>query len=604
MTAESQTGSASQARLARSSLRNGQRCAARRWLQTPAALGATVGLGLGLLILGPGLARGFLLSYDMVFVPAPPFSAALLGLSGGPARAVPSDAVVAVASRLLPADLVQKLVLLLIFAGACSGAAALLAAGWRAAVGRRVPVLACLACGVFYTWNPYVAERLLIGQWALLLGYAGLPWAMREVCTGPVRIRPGRLLLAMLPAAVGGFAAMTVTGLAIVPASALRGTWPERGRRLATVGVALVLFSLPWVIPSLVRAVHTSPAAVNLFAARSDTPFGRLGSLIVLSGIWNSETVPRGYGGAVTFFWLLVVICALAGYVLLARRPRSWPGVGLAGLIGLLIAAIGTTSPTRAALRDLVAAWPGFAVLRDGQQFVAALALTEAVGLGAAVAWVVQRNWSAAPAGSDAAPAPAAPSPADGVPRAGIEPAAAALAAAALLAPVLLLPGLAWGEAGRIRPVQYPADWLAARRLIDDSRQPGSVLVLPWGAYRRYRWNNGGEAVYDPWNEFLSREVISDDGLQVGNQTLPPESPASIRLSRIVTARGPITAPLQAAGVGFVIVDAGPLLGAPRSALDSDARLPGARVLLDRRDLVVFSLSGPTWSGGRVVGGS
>ena len=58
---------------------------------------ALVGLGLGVLALGPGLRRGFLLSYDMVFVPRMPFSAALLGLTGGPPRAVPSDAAVAVA---------------------------------------------------------------------------------------------------------------------------------------------------------------------------------------------------------------------------------------------------------------------------------------------------------------------------------------------------------------------------------------------------------------------------------------------------------------------------------------------------------------------------
>src|SRR5947209_2002068 len=95
--------------------------------------------------------------------------AALAGLAGGPPRAVPSDAVVAAASRVLPADLVQKLLLLSIFVLACSGAAALLA---------REPWYARLAAGVFYTWNPFVAERLIIGQWALLLGYAGLPWAL------------------------------------------------------------------------------------------------------------------------------------------------------------------------------------------------------------------------------------------------------------------------------------------------------------------------------------------------------------------------------------------------------------------------------------------
>ena len=43
---------------------------------------ALIGLALGLLALGPGLARGFLLDYDMVFVPRPPFSAALLGARG------------------------------------------------------------------------------------------------------------------------------------------------------------------------------------------------------------------------------------------------------------------------------------------------------------------------------------------------------------------------------------------------------------------------------------------------------------------------------------------------------------------------------------------
>src|SRR6266700_8294456 len=72
----------------------------------------------------------------------------------------------------------------LIFLLACSGAAALLTRGWVLARGTRPPALAALAAGVCYAWNPFVAERLLIGQWALLLGYAGLPWVVRSLCTG------------------------------------------------------------------------------------------------------------------------------------------------------------------------------------------------------------------------------------------------------------------------------------------------------------------------------------------------------------------------------------------------------------------------------------
>src|SRR5580700_3160683 len=138
-----------------------------------------VGLALGLLALGPGAGPGYLLSYDMVFVPAPQFNAAVLGISGTLPRAVPSDAFVAVLARALPADLVQKLVLLAIFVLACAGAARLLS-------GERLP--AQLAAGVLYAWNPFVAERLILGQWALLLGYAGLPWvaaAAARLAGGP-----------------------------------------------------------------------------------------------------------------------------------------------------------------------------------------------------------------------------------------------------------------------------------------------------------------------------------------------------------------------------------------------------------------------------------
>ena len=88
----------------------------------------------------------------------------------------------------------------------------------------------------------------------------------------------------------------------------------------------------------------------------------------------------------------------------------------------------------------------------------------------------------------------------------------------------MLLPGLAWGAAGRLRPVQYPADWLAARQLIDADRAPGSALLLPWAAYRRFGWNHG-EAVLDPWPRLLQRPVIFNDGVQVGSTLDPSGGP-------------------------------------------------------------------------------
>jgi hypothetical protein len=557
-----------------------------RWhavLASPVTWPALAGLGLGLLALGPGLAPGFLLSYDMVFVPRMPFSAALIGLTGGPPRAVPSDALVAIASLAIPGEVVQKIVLLLIFVLACSGAARMLPDG--------APLTARLAAGVCYAWNPYVAERLLIGQWALLLGYAGLPWVVRMLGTSPAR-PPGlawatRLLCVLLPAAVGGFAAMGVTAVAAVPAALISGG--GRARRLLIAAADMALLSLIWVIPALVEGVTTDPRGVDAFAARADTPFGRLGSLIMLSGIWNSQTVPSGYGGWGSAVWLLVVIASLGGLILLARPRQLRDSLAVAGLAGLAIAAIGITAPGRAALRGLVAAWSGFAVLRDGQQFLAPLALAVATGLGALVMWLAVRPERGQPEQDQPEQdQPEQDQPSASRPRRP-QRAVMALTVMAVLAPVVLLPGMAWGFAGRLRSAEYPADWSRAQQIIDGDQASGTVLLLPWGAYRRYPWN-GGEAVFDPWSRLLGREVIFNDGLQVGRLALNQESPDSIRLNRIVTRPGPLTTPLRSAGVLFVIIDAGPLLGRAAPGLAARARLPGAQLVLASPDLVVFRL--------------
>jgi hypothetical protein len=532
--------------------------------------GLAAGLCLGLLALGPGLRRGFLLTYDMVFVPRGPFAAALPGLA--PPRAVPSDLVIAAASRIVPADIAQKLVLLAIFGLGCAGVAALL---------DREPLAARLAGGVFYAWNPYVAERLIIGQWALLLGYAGLPWVLRAM-TEPNGVAwrwTARLCLSLVPAVIGGFAAMAITALVVLPVALLsRGDDPARpcwqgmtrnARRAVIALAALVAGSLPWLIPALRHPVYADPAGVAAFAARADTPFGSVGSLLMLGGNWNAQTVPKGYGGAWSALWLAVMIVALAGYLAFARPARRWPGLGVAALAGLLIASIGVTATGRDLLRSAMDAWPGAAVLRDAQQFVAPLALAEAVGFGVVTAWVMKPD-SSGTSGRRARPS--------GPERTGV-----ALALICLVAPVLLLPGLAWGAAGRLRPAWYPAGWLAAARTIDASPARGAVLLLPWQTYRRPAWNHG-EAVFDPWPKLLSRPVIWNDGTRVGDMELAPDDPRARRLDGAVRGGGPLTAALTAAGVRFVVDDAdGPGPG---------PRLPGAVVLVDQPGLTVYRLPG------------
>src|SRR6201989_84567 len=280
----------------------------------------------------------------MVCAPREPCAAARPGLP--PPRAVPSDLAIAAASRIVPADIAQKLVLLAIFVLGCAGVAALL---------DREPLFARLAGGVSSAWNPYVAERLIIGQWALLLGYAGLPWVLRAVVSpdGPGWRWTARLCLSLVPAVIGGFAAMAITALVLVPAA----LFTRSARRAAIALAALVIGSLPWLIPAPQHPVSADPPGGAAAPARADTPFGSLGSLLMLGGISNAQTVPKGYGGAWSALWLAVVIVALDGYVLsviqTAPGERRWPGLGVAAIAGLLIACIGVTAPGRDLLRSV-----------------------------------------------------------------------------------------------------------------------------------------------------------------------------------------------------------------------------------------------------------
>jgi hypothetical protein len=537
----------------------------------------------------------------MLFVPREPFSAALPGLA--PPRAVPSDLVVAAMSRILPADILQKLILLAIFVLACSGAAALL---------DREPLLARLAAGVFYAWNPYVAERLIIGHWALLLGYAALPWVLRAVLAPDLVSRRGaaRLVLALLPAIIGGFAALAITALLAIPVT----IFTRDPRRAALTLVALAIGSLAWLIPSLLHQVYVDPASVAAFAARADTPFGSIGSLLMLGGAWNAQTVPTAYGGPWSAPWLAAVIVALAAYLLLARTPPRWPGLGLAALAGLVLAALGVTILGRDLLRTMIAAWPGFAVLRDAQQFIAPLALLESAGFGLAVAAALNpapfrrkalnpERPALAHQAATASDRPVPPLPADPAGTASDRPvradpprspphrparadlAGTLLGVLALLIPVLLLPGLAWGAAGRLRPAWYPATWLSAAQTLDASPARGSVLLLPWATYRTPLWNHG-EVVLDPWTRLLSRPLIWNDGTQVGPVALTPDDLRARSLDAAIDGTAPLTATLRAAGVRFVLDDA----DGRRSQVA--ARLPGSVIIINLPGLTVYQLPG------------
>ncbi|MBR8741278.1 hypothetical protein [Nocardiopsis sp. MG754419] len=533
-----------------------------RW--APWALGVLVAV----LALGPALGSGYVLRYDMVFVPEPSLRAVLVGADGFP-RALPSDAVVAALSAVLPGDVVQSLALGTVFVLGVAGAFRLstgLLYGWG-----DVPaagLAAGAAAGLAYVWNPFVAERLLLGQWALLLGYAGSPWllaAVARLASLPTGRGRAGVVCALLPAAVGGFSSVILSALTVGPTALRR--WRDAGWVLA----ALVLVSLPWLVPSLTGGATTDPAGVAAFAARADTPAGTVGSLLLLGGVWNAGAVPPGYGEPVTVaLRVLLVLVALAGWAWWSWRARSTVAVGLSvsALLGLAVALTGVVAP--GFLVALIDLWPGFGPLRDGQLYVAPFALLQSLGLGAAVLWLLGALPPTPASGGGSTGGRNAPVDTEGPPRPAV-PAMGRVGAVVFLGllPVVVLPGLLWGARGGLAPVAYPPDWRETRAAVAADERPGAVLVLPWSAYRGPDWSGEPVVVLDPATKLFDRRTLWNDDLRVGT----PDG-------ETVSVTGEDTRAREAAA----LLDPDPDTGMPTVAPDA---LPGLLGALGVRYVVV-----------------
>ncbi|HET6710526.1 hypothetical protein [Amycolatopsis sp.] len=461
-------------------------------------------------VCGPLLGRGFVLSYDMVFAPRQYFVPDAFGIGGTLPRSVPADAAVALATTVLPGDIVQKLVLLLAVFFAALGA------------GRLVPTEHLgtrLVAATAYAWTPYFAERLFIGHWPLLLAYASLPWIAGAGLAA--RDHAPR----SLPKLVIACAAAVLTPPGGVLAAAVMVVAAGSRRLWQTVPLAIVL-NLPWLVPTFLNAGGTfsDPAGVTAFSARAESWGPALLSVLGLGGIWNAETVPESRAvPLVPVLTLVVVAVAVAGLWPLASRWGTAPVRSLTalGVLGVFLASLATLPGGAALLTAATRYVPGAGLLRDAQKWVAWWALPLALGFALAV---------------EAAAAK-------------LKSGRVALVTAAVVFPLLTMPDLAWGGWGRLGTARYPADWQAVSEKLGD--RPGDVLVLPLSAFRGFAWN-GGRTQLDPAPRVLPKPVLMDDTLQVGGERVAGEDPRVGDVRAATSARE-----LTDAGIGWILVEHG-----------------------------------------------
>jgi hypothetical protein len=406
----------------------------------------------------------------------------------------------------------------------------------------------------------------VIGHWALLVTYAGLPWLVR--CAMAAR-GGGPLPLARL-VVVSAICSVTpsgglLAGLVVVVVMGLRSTsWRARG----AAALMIVVVNAPWWLPGILQRspMPVDEAGVGAFAARADTRWGDFGSLLGLGGIWNAQVVPDSRGTLFAAAALVVVLVVGAvGMAALMKVDRRLLAVltGI-GVLGLALAALGTVPAGRDLLETLTRNVPGAGLLRDGQKFVALLAPLEAVSFATGAKVLADQL----------------------VRRTGSLFGSRAVLAGALLLPLVALPDLAWGASSRLEAVSYPSDWTRVRQVLLDQRAHGDVLVLPWSAFRQFEWNDGRTSL-DPAARFLPVTVLGSTDLVVGDRVVRGDDRRAARVGRLLHSGEPLGVTMPAQGIGWVLVER----RTPGPAVPPDL-LRGANAVVRGSSVQLFRLPG------------
>lgn len=463
-------------------------------------------------------AGGYGLTRDMVFTPRYPWGAEALGAGDRLPRAVPLDGLLAALGTVLDGSVSFRVLVPFTVVAIAAGAHRMV---------RGLPVAARCLAAVIAVWNPYVVERLALGQWALLLGLAALIWLVMLL---PELPRAGR---AAWPAV--GFwclaGSLTPSGGLLVLASVvvlgLAAGWDSRASRVALIAGCA---QLPWLVAGLWNAAGSvgGTVGVEAFAARAERPGGLPLTLLTGGGSWASATVPPTLTG-----WLGQVLTAIVVVVLATSARALWRtrrGLVILAAGGFVLAALAWLPGGRGLLEWTVTTVPGGGLLRDGHKWLAPYVVLMIVA--SAHAMTTLGSW---------------------VRRVedGLVPLVSMVMLTVPLALMIDAPGLVQAT---LRPVEYPESLRAVvARLDAESAGTGAVITLPWASYRRFEWGNP-VSVADPLPRWTRHPWIGDDALLTEQGEIDDESGRARRVAAVAGQQPVDVAALARLGVGWALV--------------------------------------------------
>ena len=415
------------------------------------------------------LRDGYLLQVDIVFGPRP---GPLLPGFGAPVSGLQAAAV-----DVLGGEATGKIYAVgALFLAGCAPMILFRRARWYAQ---------CVA-GLLGALNPWVYDRMVEGQWGVVVAAAGLflwlaAWEALQAHPGATPA----VLLALSAGAAFAFDPHVVGPVAVLTilAFAWQRVWRDRDRlRWTAVSQALLAPLLAYGVVDFFVGGHSGSyenvrqftrADFEFFRSAASDDYGLIVNLIGLYGYWGERIgrFPLATGGA--GWWPLTTAVIVSAAVLGAwlRRDRAW--LLLCGLIGLLLSASTALPGGVDAAVWLSSRLPVVSAFREPQKW-SALWLLALVTLAAGAVDAIAAQ---APDGGRRSPDTLAMALAYALAIAALVPAGSSQ--------VRSLPTI-------VKPLQYPEYWYTTAAFLERTVPHGErVAVLPWHLYQPLRATEG-----------------------------------------------------------------------------------------------------------------
>lgn len=454
---------------------------------------------LALLIMAPLVRPGFVFALDMVPTP-------VWRLPDQVTSSYLFYALMHVLNFVVPADVLQKMLLLGIFLLAGLGMYGLARKLQESQIATSNQEIGAYFSGIFYVINPYTYSRFMAGQFAVLLGYALLPWFARTLLRflrEPSLRGAGKMggLAAVIGiVSIHSLGLLLLTSVIAVSLAAwkLRKNTPAL-RKLAglitlSAGIFILLSSY-WLVP-VAAGQGATAGAISGFGAGDQQAFttlghgalGRLANVGRLEGFWVEAQglyrLPQAIGPV---WWLalgVVIGLIVAGAVRLWRTGRRYETAwfGLSALVAAVFAAAILTP-------WLSAHVPFFAGYREPHKFAGLVALTYALfaggGVIAVLAWC-QRYVTA-------------------------------LAVSVMVLPFVLTPSMLFGGGRQLSTHQYPSGWFTVNAQLNTDTDQFKVLFLPWHLYMHFGF--AATIMANPAQNFFDEPTLVSNDPEFGHSS-------------------------------------------------------------------------------------